>query len=378
MTIRFRTSLRLAMVGVLAAGCSRPQLNEPDSSAATDAVTLDSTQLAGIESQPAESTTFQQTVTTTGTVTFNGERSTQVISPISGPVVQLVARLGDRVQAGAVLATVSSPDFAQAIADYRRSDAEWRNANRIAKLDDQLLATGALPQAERDQAYSDLASAAADRDAARSALHALGLTDSAVTALDSDSTATPQPAIRAPIGGTVVERLVTPGQLLEAGSTATFTIADLGTVWVEANLFSGDLTGIRDGDDAVVTINASADSFPGKVIYVGALVNPESKATGVRLLVPNRGRALRQNMLVSVRITSAREQSGILVPVTAVLRDDENLPYLFVRQGPRQFARRRISLGERTGDRYQVTSGLTTGEEVVVKGGLYLSEAGAL
>jgi cobalt-zinc-cadmium efflux system membrane fusion protein len=342
-------------------------------------VVLDSAQATHVRTAPAESISFHPTIEATGTVLFNGERSTAVVSPISGPVSRLAVSLGREVHPGQVLATVTSADFAAAIADFRKADAAWQNASRIAELNEKLLATGALPRAERDQSASDLVEATADRAASLAALAAVGLDDSTLATID-DGRVPPDlaPAIRAPIAGTVVERLITPGQLLEAGATPAFTIADLGSMWVDASVFAGDVARVRVGDSARVTSDALSDTLTGAVTYVGALVDPTTRATAVRILVPNRGRLLRQNMLVHVTITSATSRSGVLVPVSAVLRDDENLPYLFVAQGEgRRFDRRRITLGERVGDRYEVVSGLHRGEPVVTEGGLYLSEAGA-
>lgn len=367
----------IVLASLLAVGCSTPTPEAgPDREATGNSVTLDSSQVAAIATVTAVRTTFQPAVITTGTVRFNGERSTAVISPISGPVSRLVVALGDQVRPGDVLATVASPDFAAAVADYRKATTAWQNARRIADLNDKLLETGALPRAERDQSAADLAEATADLEAARAALHSLGIAESTLLASADTGADSVSPAIRAPIAGTVVERLITPGQLLEAGATPTFTIADLASMWVDANVFGADLATVRRGDRALITTDASTDSFPGRVDYVGALVDPDTRATAVRIVVPNPGHQLRQNMLVRVRITSSRAREGVLVPVSAVLRDDENLPFLFVQTSPGHYLRRRISLGQRTDDRYEVTDGLAGGEIVVSEGGLYLSEAG--
>ncbi len=140
-----------------------------------------------------------------------------------------------------------------------------------------------------------------------------------------------------------MERLITPGQLLQAGGTPAFTIADLSTMWVMANVFEGDVTGIRKGAPAMITIAAAGDSFPGRVDYVGAEVDPASKATAVRIVVPN-PTATRFAPTCSSTSTSGklRRASAVTVPVSAVLRDDQNLPFVFVTAGPARFLRRRI------------------------------------
>jgi cobalt-zinc-cadmium efflux system membrane fusion protein len=312
-------------------------------------------------------TTFEPSIETTGTVAFNGDRSTQVLSPVSGPVTRLYVEVGTAVSRGAPLAAVSSPDFAAAIAAYRKAEATYRNLQRIADQDEQLFKTDAIARRELEAAQTDAASAAADRDAAAEQLRSLGVNPS------SSSQAGVQAIVRAPISGVVVERLITPGQLLQAGATPAFTIADLSTVWINANVFEADLPNIRAGEAA--TIQTGSLTFPGRVDYVAALVDPSSRATSVRIAAQNRGGMLKKDMYVRVTIHSNNKQSGIVVPGAAVLRDDENLPFVFVAAPDNTYNRRRITLGAHVGDGYQVQSGLNPGDKVVAEGALFLQFA---
>lgn len=371
-----RLSVTILALAVVA--CGRPaDDNATVAPPLRDGVTLDSAQRTRITSTEAVEASFHPEIQTTGTVLFDGDHSTQVIAPIAGPVSTIRVSLGAEVRAGDVLATVVSPDYAQAIADYRKSDAAWRNARRVADLNQKLLDTGALPRAELEQSQSDLAEAAADRDAARSALMALGLDDDALQALlDGSAGAGGAPAIRAPIAGTIVERLITPGQLLEAGTTPAFTIANLDRIWVDANVFGGDLANVHVGDLATVVMSGTADSLTGRVAFVGALVDPASRAVAVRIVVSNTGRALRQNMLVTVILKAGTAERGVMVPVSAVLRDENSLPYVFVNPAPGRYLRRRVTLGARNAERYQIRSGVVAGEQVVTDGSVYLSAMG--
>jgi cobalt-zinc-cadmium efflux system membrane fusion protein len=320
--------------------------------------------------------TYNPTIPTTGTVNFNGDKSTQVIASISGPVSRLAVDVGDSVHPGEVLASVASPDYAADVASYRKAETALRNAQRIATLDEKLFANDALARTDLDQARADLASAEADRDAASQQLTALGIDSTSIDAIRQGKTvAGAEAAIRAPIAGVVVERLITRGQLLQAGTTPTFTIADLSSVWVIGNVFEGDAASVFKGEPTVVRIEGVADSFPGRVDYVGALVDPDSKAMGVRIVVPNSRDRLKQNMLVHVEILGARPRKAIVIPVSAVLRDDDNLPFVYLDAGNNHFNRRRIALGGRTGDVYEVTSGLVPGDSLVTQGALFLQEA---
>jgi membrane fusion protein, heavy metal efflux system len=282
------------------------------------------------------------------------------------------------VAPGQALAIVASPDFAASVASYRKAESAWRNAQRIETLDEKLFAGDALARAELDQAKSDLSAADADREAARLQLASLGIDSSAIAAIQQGKQVTAaQSAIRAPIAGIVVEKLITAGQLLQAGTTPAFTIADLSSVWVMGNAFESDIGAVSKGQTAMITTDATTDSFPGRVDYVGALVDPDSKATPVRIVVANPKRVLKQNMLVSVSFRGTKARSAIVIPVSAVLRDDDNLPFVYLDAGNDHFNRKRITLGSRAGNAYEVLGGLNEGDKVVTQGALFLQEAGA-
>ncbi|MEO8561535.1 MAG: efflux RND transporter periplasmic adaptor subunit [bacterium] len=341
-------------------------------------VSLTPEQMSRVRTAPVALIPFRMSVKTTGTVAFNGDKSTQVLAPVSGPITRILVNPGTYVRRGAPLAMVTSPDFAAAIAAFRKAQSQYRNAQRIADLDVQLFKNDAIPRRELDQSVTDAAAAAADRDAAIEQMRALGVDEASIAAIrDNRPSATTTAVIRAPIEGTVVEKLVTPGQLLQAGTTPTFTIADLATVWVQANVFESDLALVAKGEDATIITGASPAPIQGRVAYVGSLVDPNSKATAVRILAPNPRGILKRDMLVNVSIRAAQAKNALMVGVGAVLRDDQNLPFVYVALPSNRFARRQVTLGSRTSDSLEVTSGLSAGERVVEDGALFLNFAGS-
>lgn len=348
-----------------------------DTSAARS-VTVPSEQLERLHVEPVTQTSFRPTIQVTGTAQFNADVSTQVIPPISGPVMRILTDVGTQVAHGQAMALVSSPDFATTIADFRKAQAAYVQSKRVADQDEQLWKNDAIAKRDLEQAQTDAAAAAADRDAALQQLRALGVDEATIAALrDGKDVPELQGAIRAPIEGTVVERLINPGQLLQAGSTPAFTVANLATMWVQANVFETDLASVQIGDRAEVTTTASSNAFVGKVTYIAALVDPATKATAVRVLVPNTRRLLKKDMYVQVTIHGSRERNGLLIPVTSVLRDDDNLPFVFVQSGTtgNTFGRRQITISSRVGDRYEVTAGLKTGERIISEGALFVQFA---
>ncbi|MEO7043187.1 MAG: efflux RND transporter periplasmic adaptor subunit, partial [Gemmatimonadaceae bacterium] len=130
-----------------------------------------------------------------------------------------------------------------------------------------------------------------------------------------------------------------------------------------------------------VTSDVSPTPFEGTVDYIGALVDPATRATAVRVIVRNRNDLLKRDMYVNVSIAGNSSRDGIVIPSDAVLRDDQNLPYVYVTTGAApntHYARRRVVLGSQFGKNYEIKSGLQTGDRVVAQGALFLQFAESL
>ena len=231
----------------------------------------------------------------------------------------------------------------------------------------------AFSQREADQTRTDAANAEADRDAALQALVALNVDPQVIKDIQQGRPLSRiEGMIRAPIAGTVAERLITPGQLLQAGTTPSFTIADLSRVWVMAQVFGSDLAATSVGDRAEIEMAMPAHSLNGRVDNIAAVVNPDTRSVAVRVAVDNSQGQLKKQMYVRVQIHARQESRGLLVPVAAILRDDENLPFVYVLQGDGSFARRHVTLGYRADEQYDIPAGIKAGEKVVTDGGLFV------
>jgi cobalt-zinc-cadmium efflux system membrane fusion protein len=166
--------------------------------------------------------------------------------------------------------------------------------------------------------------------------------------------------------------LITPGQLLEAGTTSCFTVADLSRVWVMAQIFGSDLSSIGVGDTAEIITGIGTKTFAGRVDNISALVDPDTRSVSVRVAAENPADFLKKDMYVRVLITARQESEGLLVPVSTILRDDENLPFIYALQSDRSFARQHVTLGARIADQYEIPEGLKAGDQVVVDGGIFV------
>jgi cobalt-zinc-cadmium efflux system membrane fusion protein len=367
--------LLIVMATVPVAGCSPQAAEAPQAAPSTAAsnVSLTDAQRQRISLYTVAPSNFRKTIETTGIVDFDNDQATSVLAAFSGPVFRLLVAPGDRVKKGDSLALVESADFAAAISTYRKAIATAQTARKLADLDKDLVQHQGIPQKEADQAETDAVNAEADRDAALQALISLDVDPQAITDIQQGRPITrAQGVIRSPIAGTVVERLITPGQLLQAGTTPCFTIADLSRVWVMAQIFGSDISSVSLGAPADIMTGIGTANLSGTVGNIAALVDPNTRSVAVRVVTNNPGEVLKKQMYVRVQIHARQDSTGMLVPVSAILRDDENLPFVYVVQPDNSFARQHVTLGYRAGDQYDIADSLKAGDRIVIDGAIFV------
>ncbi len=371
---RWAQAAALATVAAVltGSGCSSRQADGSQAQSASN-VTLTAAQRQKIQLYTVARSRFRRALEATAAIDFDNDQATSVLAPFSGPVAKMLVSQGDEVGKGQPLAIVDSPDFAAAVTAYQKALATARTDRRIADFDQDLVQHNGVSQRENEQAQTDAANAEADRDAALRALVSLNVPPQAIESINQGRPVSdPGGVIRSPVAGTVVEKLITPGELLQSGTTPCFTVANLSRVWVIARLFGSDLAAVNVGDPAEVVTGVDAHNFPGTVDKISALVDPDTRAVDVRVVAENPRHALRKGMYVRVLIHSRSETDGTLIPILAVLRNDENLPFVYVADSDRSFARRQITLGARVEDQYEVAAGLQPGDRVVVAGGIFV------
>ncbi|HEY5337057.1 MAG TPA: efflux RND transporter periplasmic adaptor subunit [Rhizomicrobium sp.] len=355
------------------AACSPSSDDKSQASTIASNVTLTADQRQHIRLYTVSASSFHKTIEATGAVDFDNDQATSVLAPISGSVSRLLVSKGQHVVKGQPLAEVDSPDFATAVSTYRAAVSTAQTDRRLADMDKDLLAHQGVAQREESQAQTDAITAEANREAARQALVALGVDPrKAGTTSGGRMASRFKGIIRAPISGTVVEKLITPGELLQAGTTACFTVADLSRVWVLAQIYDSDFESVRVGDLAKIATGTGSAPLSGTVDNISALVNPDTRSVVARVVVRNPADLLKKQMYVRVTIESHQQSNGLLVPVSAILRDDENLPFVYAEQRDHSFARRHVTLGARTDDQYDIPDGLKSGDRVVVDGGIFV------
>jgi cobalt-zinc-cadmium efflux system membrane fusion protein len=329
-------------------------------------------QMSHVQVITVAQTKVTRTLRLTGSVEYNAFKTTPVISQVGGPVSRILVLPGAQVREGEPMLEVSSPDYSQLLDTYLKAADAFRLADRNYTRAQDLYQHQAIAERDLQQAESDRNQAQADLNAAEQGLKILGVKNPEDLAKGPASAQIP---VLAPISGEVVERLVSPGQVIQAGSTQAFTISDMSTVWVLANVYQSDLAYVHVGDDVVVQTDAYPDSFHGKISYISPELDPTTRTLQARIVVDNKGEKLKRDMYCTVTVTVGTVANAIAVPDAAVLRDDENQPFVYVQSGTNQFGRRPVNIADSNNGQTQITSGLSVGDKVVGNGSLFLQFA---
>jgi len=349
--------------------------SQASSSATAQLFTIPSDQMSHVQLFTVSPSTMTHTLRLTGTVAYNAFKTTPVISQVGGPVSKILVVPGDRVKMNQPMLDVSSPDYAQLLDGYLKAADSYRLADILYKRAQDLYAHEAIAKQDLEQAESNRTQAQADLNAAEQGMRILGIRNPADLAKAPSSA---QIQLLAPIAGEVVERLVSPGQVLQAGQTPAFTISDLSTVWVLANVYQADLQYVRQGDDVVVQTDAFPESFHGKISYVSPALDPNTRTLQARIVVDNPGEKLKRDMYCTVTVTAGVLKNVLAVPNAAVMRDENNEPYVYVLKGTDQFTRRDVVLGEMQNNQTQIVKGIAPGDRAVGNGSLFLQFANSL
>ena len=345
-------------------------------SSAPGLFTVPQNQISHLQIMPAKKTNWAMTIQTTGTVDWDGDHSTQVITQVTGPITKILVDTGTMVKRDDPLLYVVSPDITNAIAAYRKARNRMEFETRTLERSRDLLAHRALAQKDLESVEADYNDAATDLQNALQALRIFGITASEIGEAERQGVAiNPQLAVRSPISGMVVQNLIFPGQLIQAGATTCFIITDVSTVWVQGHIYEKDLPSVRVGDQVEETNSALPGVFRGVVSYIGAMVDPATRTTPVRIVTGNAGGILKKDLFVDAVIHTRIRKNVLSVPVSAVLFDPNNMPFVYVQVDGNRFAQRTVSAGSQQNGQYEIVEGLKAGEQVVTQGSVFLQFA---
>jgi len=337
--------------------------------------TIPPDQMSHVQVLTLEPQRLVRTLRLTGAVAYNAFKTTPVITQVGGPVSRILVVPGQQVSQGQPMLEVASPDYSQLFDTYLKARDIFRVADKNYQRAEDLYKHNAISERDLLQAESDRIQAQADMNASEQGMKILGVKN------PEDLTKAPPSAeipVIAPIAGEVVERLVSPGQVLQAGQTQAFTISDMSTVWVLANVYQDDLSSVHVGDDVVVETDAYPESFHGRIAYISAALDPNTRTVQARIVVDNPGEKLKKDMYGTVTVTAGTFSNALAVPDASVLRDEVNQPFVYIATGANQFSRRQVTIGQSQRGQTQILSGLAAGDRVVGDGSLFLQFANSL
>jgi cobalt-zinc-cadmium efflux system membrane fusion protein len=357
------------------AGAAGPAAAPSAAARSQDSVDLSDSQLASVKVEPVQAREFPVQKQAVGSIDFNEDMAVQVFTPYQGRISSLHGAIGDDVKKGQTLFTIDSPDLLQAestlIAAAGVLELTTRN---LARLRD-LYKTLAVSQHDVEQAASDQQTAEGNLRAARDAVRIFGKTDADIDRIIADRSADPTLVVPSPISGRITARNAAPGLFVEPGNApAPYTVADINTMWMIANVAEADSPAFRVGQE----VNVRLDAFPGrvfdgKITTIGASVDPNTRRVMVRSEIKDPQHELRSGMFANYVIDVAPPVSSPAVPADGVVREGDGTMTVWVTADRRRFTKRTVKIGEPRDGHWQILEGVQAGELVATEGALFLS-----
>jgi cobalt-zinc-cadmium efflux system membrane fusion protein len=370
------SAIMLVLVGC---GGSGPKVsansNSAKSSDNAELFTISQEQMAHVQVLTVQPAALPRTLRLTGAVAYNSFRTTPVITQVSGPVSRVVVVPGQHVTKGEPMLYVASPDYSQLRTNYLKAKDAYALAQKAYARARDLYEHKAIAEQVLEQAESAEVQAGGDLASTQAALKVMGITDPDALVKAPPSFEVP---VRAPISGEVVEQDVSAGQLIQPGSTQCFMISDTGSVWVLVNIYQKDLPYVHVGDTVTIQTDTYPEVFHGRISYVAASLDPNTRTLQARIETNNPGEKLKKDMYVVATVNAGAIPNAIALPDAAVLRDSENQPFVYAAAASNQFGRRSVTLGESLNGRTEITSGLKAGDKVIGNGSLFLQFANSL
>ena len=358
-----------------------------DPAKGTDYIRVGAGQMHQLQVVKVEAHAFRVQRSAIGQIAYNEDASTVVLTPFSGRVTRLIAKVGDQVKSGDPLLEIDSPEqvppqneFIAAQTARNKARSQLNLATIIEKRVRDLYEGKAAPFKDLQQAEAQLAAAESDMrstdtafEAARIRLRILGRTDTEISTLEQHGTISRVTRITAPIDGTVISRKVGPGQYVKADSgEALYVIADLSTMWLKAQIFEQDIAFVRVGQEIEAKVAAAPNrTFKARIANISSASDQTTRRVMVRSEIDNPGGVLKSEMFASFKIGTAEPSATPAVPTEAVIREGD-VATVWVETEPMLFKRRVVEIGIQQNGLTQIRSGLALGELVVARGAIFV------
>ncbi len=361
--IRFRWQ-QLLVLALMAGACERlkaPEVAPTHELRKDGSVVLKGGSAAFVKVETAQAATTPHSRTLVARVAFDERRLATIGPPVSGRVASVEVVTGDKVKKGDILLTIHSPDIASVQAQVAEARSARILAGHTLRRTESLVRDGAASQAELQQAQAQLAQAVEEEHRATSSLAAVGGGDGSADY-----------HLRSPIDGIVVDRQVAVGREVNVGQDQPLlSVADLSKVWVIADLYEQDLGLVKP--DAPVTVFTPAlpgQKFPGKIVYVGDLVDATTRAIRTRIEIDNPNNILRPGMFAQA-VVETQTLNAVDVPVSAVLARRDQF-FVFLQAADGSYHQKEVKLGEQQGSHVTLIEGVKQGDKLVTQGAILL------
>ena len=344
-------------------------------------------QLHQLEVVKVESYAFLDQRSAIGQIAFNEDASTAVLTPFSGRVTRLIAKVGDQVKRGDPLLEIDSPEqvppqneFIAAQSARNKARSQLNLAQIVEKRVRDLYEGKAAPFKDLQQSEAQLAAAESDMrstetafEAARIRLRILGHADAEISELEQKGAISRVSRITAPIDGTVISRKVGPGQHVKSDSAeALYVIADVSTMWLKAQIFEQDIAFVRIGQEIEAKVAAAPNrTFTARIANIGSASDLTTRRIMVRSEIGNPDGVLKSEMFATFKIGIAEPSVTPAVPIDAVIRESD-LATVWVQTEPMLFKRRVVDIGIQQNGLTQIRRGLAVGELVISRGAIFV------
>ena len=332
----------------------------------------DAVERAGIVVASVTSGTAGTDLRLPGVVEPNAYRQVVVTPLVAGRVTKVGPALGDRVRRGQTLAEIYSPALAEAQTRYVSAQAMLEAHDNELQRTQKLVEIGAASRQELEKIHAEHSAQTAAVQSARSQLELLGVSASALENMAPGQNVSATTTVPSPIDGVVTERGANVGLNVDT-ATKLFTVVDLSTVWVVADLYEKDFSRVRVGSDVAITTSARPDvTLRGRVSYIDPQVSADTRTAKARIEVANTGGELRLGMYADV-VAGASGTSALRVPRNAVQNvGGRTVVYLANPKEPGKFIEREVRLGAISGEQVEVVSGVQPSDVVVTEGSFFV------
>jgi len=358
-------SLSFVFVGLTLIACTRPDPPAPSAKPVPPPVAA--SRQPDIQTMRIDTSAALPALTLSARVTYAEDGFSKISSPLQGPVLDVRVKLGQAVKAGDVLMVIDAADIARAYAAYVEEISELGLAERNYELTKDLYDAQAMALKDLEHAENDLNRERAEFKQAKERLLSLRVPSAELSKPLAQQQITSRFELRSPLTGTVVERNVTPGQIVgTASDTPLFTVANLDRLQVVADVYEHDLSGIRAGTVATMTVEAYPGiEFPAKIAVIGDVVDPATRTIKIRATVSNTDRRLKPEMFARLTVAGHTMRPKIVIPRQAVL-ERSGRQWIVVQREAGGFEERAVTIDSMTDTQVTIREGVSTGERIVL------------